>query len=150
MARWQGGGREASQRRQAHGVRGDAALGSAHLRSAGGSRRGARVLLRAFDLGVNHIDTSDYYGPYVVNDLIRETLHPYAPELVIVTKVGARRDDKGDWLPAFSPDEIRSAVHDNLGRLGLERIGGVNLRLMDPTSRSPRSGRCSPSCRPRG
>jgi aryl-alcohol dehydrogenase-like predicted oxidoreductase len=91
-----------------------------------------RVLLRAFDLGVNHIDTSDYYGPYVVNDLIRETLHPYAPELVIVTKVGARRDDKGNWLPAFSPDEIRSAVHDNLGRLGLERIGGVNLRLMDP------------------
>jgi len=91
-----------------------------------------RVLLRAFDLGVDHIDTSDYYGPYVVNDLIRETLHPYAPELVIVTKVGARRDDKGNWLPAFSPDEIRSAVHDNLGRLGLERLGGVNLRLMDP------------------
>jgi pyridoxine 4-dehydrogenase len=91
-----------------------------------------RVLLRAFDLGVNHIDTSDYYGPYVVNDLIRETLHPYAPELVIVTKVGARRDDTGAWLPAFSPEEIRSAVHDNLGRLGLERIGGVNLRLMDP------------------
>ena len=90
------------------------------------------MLLRAFDLGVDHIDTSDYYGPYVVNDLIRETLHPYAPELVIVTKVGARRDDQGNWLPAFSPDEIRSAVHDNLGRLGLERIGGVNLRLMDP------------------
>jgi pyridoxine 4-dehydrogenase len=90
-----------------------------------------RVLLRAFDLGVDHIDTSDYYGPYVTNDLIRKTLHPYAPELVIVTKVGARRDDQGNWLPAFSPDEIRSAVHDNLGRLGLERIGGVNLRLMD-------------------
>jgi pyridoxine 4-dehydrogenase len=91
-----------------------------------------RVLLRALDLGVDHIDTSDYYGPYVTNDLIRETLHPYPPELVIVTKVGARRDEQGSWLPAFSPDEIRSAVHDNLGRLGLERIGGVNLRLMDP------------------
>jgi pyridoxine 4-dehydrogenase len=91
-----------------------------------------RVLVRALDLGVNHIDTSDYYGPYVANDLIRETLHPYPPHLVIVTKVGARRDDSGNWLPAFSPDEIRSAVHDNLGRLGIDRIGGVNLRLMNP------------------
>src|SRR3954447_23257903 len=91
-----------------------------------------RVLERAIELGVDHIDTSDYYGPYVVNDLIRETLAPYPSELVLVTKVGARRDDKGAWLPAFSPDEIRSAVHDNLGRLGIEQIGGVNLRLMDP------------------
>ena len=89
-----------------------------------------RVLLRALDLGVDHIDTSDYYGPYVANDLIRDTLHPYPPELVLVTKVGARRDDEGNWLPAFSPDEIRSAVHDNLGRLGVERLGAVNLRKM--------------------
>lgn len=89
-----------------------------------------RVLLRALDLGVDHIDTSDYYGPYVANDLIRETLHPYPPELVLVTKVGARRDHQGNWLPAFSPDEIRSAVHDNLGRLGVERLGAVNLRKM--------------------
>ncbi|WP_395658230.1 oxidoreductase [Nocardioides sp.] len=90
-----------------------------------------RVLRRAIDLGVDHIDTSDYYGPYVVNDLIREALHPYPPELVLVTKVGARRDDAGAWLPAFSPDEIKEAVHDNLGRLGVERLGGVNLRFMD-------------------
>jgi aryl-alcohol dehydrogenase-like predicted oxidoreductase len=90
-----------------------------------------RVLQRAIELGVDHIDTSDYYGPYVVNDLIRESLHPYPPELVLVTKVGARRTDDGAWLPAFSPDEIKSAVHDNLGRLGIERLGGVNLRFMD-------------------
>jgi aryl-alcohol dehydrogenase-like predicted oxidoreductase len=90
-----------------------------------------RVLQRAVELGVDHIDTSDYYGPYLVNDLIRESLHPYPPELVLVTKVGARRDDAGAWLPAFSPDEIKEAVHDNLGRLGIERIGGVNLRFMD-------------------
>ena len=91
----------------------------------------ARVLERAIELGVDHIDTSDYYGPYVTNDLIRETLHPYPSELVLVTKVGARRDDTGAWLPAFSPDEIKQAVHDNLGRLGVERLGGVNLRKMD-------------------
>jgi len=90
-----------------------------------------RVLQRAIELGVDHIDTSDYYGPYVVNDLIREALHPYPPELVLVTKVGARRTDDGAWLPAFAPDEIKSAVHDNLGRLGIERLGGVNLRFMD-------------------
>src|SRR3954451_9902675 len=89
------------------------------------------VLRRAVELGVDHIDTSDYYGPYVVNDLIREALHPYPPELVLVTKVGARRDESGAWLPAFAPDEIKAAVHDNLGRLGIERIGGVNLRFMD-------------------
>jgi pyridoxine 4-dehydrogenase len=90
-----------------------------------------RVLQRAVELGVDHIDTSDYYGPYVVNDLIREALHPYPPELVLVTKVGARRTDDGAWLPAFAPDEIKEAVHDNLGRLGVERLGGVNLRFMD-------------------
>jgi len=90
-----------------------------------------RVLQRAVELGVDHIDTSDYYGPYVVNDLIREALHPYPPELVLVTKVGARRTDDGAWLPAFEPDQIKEAVHDNLGRLGVERLGGVNLRFMD-------------------
>ena len=90
-----------------------------------------RLLQRALDLGVDHIDTSDYYGPYVVNDLIREALHPYPPELVLVTKVGARRTDDGAWLPAFEPDQIKEAVHDNLGRLGVERLGGVNLRFMD-------------------
>jgi len=90
-----------------------------------------RVLERAIELGIDHIDTSDFYGPHVTNDLIRETLHPYPSELVLVTKVGARRDDQGSWLPAFSPEEIRSAVHDNLERLGVDRIGAVNLRVMD-------------------
>jgi pyridoxine 4-dehydrogenase len=86
------------------------------------------VLRRAVELGVNHIDTSDYYGPYVVNELIRKALHPYPEDLVIVTKVGGRRDDTGAWLPALSPDEIRQAVHDNLERLGVDRLDVVNLR----------------------
>ena len=88
------------------------------------------VLRRAVELGVNHIDTSDYYGPYVVNELIRKALHPYPDGLVIVTKVGARRDDTGGWLPALSPDDLRQAVHDNLDRLGVDRLDVVNLRLM--------------------
>ncbi|WNV91065.1 oxidoreductase [Umezawaea sp. Da 62-37] len=88
------------------------------------------VLRRAVELGVDHIDTSDYYGPYVVNDLIREALHPYPENLVLVTKVGARRDDTGAWLPANSPDELRSAVHDNLKRLAVDAIDVVNLRIM--------------------
>ncbi|PRY43390.1 oxidoreductase [Umezawaea tangerina] len=88
------------------------------------------VLRRAVELGVDHIDTSDYYGPYVVNDLIREALHPYPDDLVLVTKVGARRDDTGAWLPANSPDELRSAVHDNLKRLAVDVIDVVNLRIM--------------------
>ncbi|KAA2264871.1 oxidoreductase [Solihabitans fulvus] len=87
------------------------------------------VLRRAVELGVNHIDTSDFYGPYVVNELIREALHPYADDLVLVTKVGARRDDQAAWLPALAPDELRGAVHDNLGRLGVDRLDLVNLRV---------------------
>jgi pyridoxine 4-dehydrogenase len=87
------------------------------------------VLRRAVELGVNHIDTSDFYGPYVVNELIRTALHPYPQDLVLVTKVGARRDGTGNWLPAFSPDELRQAVHDNLQRLGVDRIDVVNLRV---------------------
>ncbi len=90
-----------------------------------------RVLRRAVEWGVDHIDTSDYYGPHVTNEVIRAALAPYDDGLVLVTKVGARRDDAGNWLPAFSPEEIRSAVHDNLDRLGVERLGGVNLRIMD-------------------
>ena len=93
--------------------------------------RAERALRTAVDLGVNHIDTSDYYGPYVVNELIRETLSPYPDGLVLVTKIGARRDEKGQWLPAFSPEEIRSAVHDNLTRLGVDRLDVVNLRPME-------------------
>jgi pyridoxine 4-dehydrogenase len=87
------------------------------------------VLRRAVELGVNHIDTSDYYGPHVVNELIREALHPYPEELVIVTKVGARRTPEGDWPEALSPDELRSAVEDNLRNLGVDAIDVVNLRM---------------------
>ncbi len=91
---------------------------------------GARVLREAIAAGVNHIDTSDYYGPFLVNQLIREALAPYPAGLVLVTKIGARRNDKGQWLPAFGREEMTSAVHDNLQRLGLEQLDVVNLRLM--------------------
>jgi aryl-alcohol dehydrogenase-like predicted oxidoreductase len=89
------------------------------------------VLRRAIELGVDHIDTSQYYGPDVVNDLIRETLHPYPEDLKLVTKVGARRDDKGAWLPALSPAELRRGVEDNLRSLRVERMDLVNLRVAD-------------------
>ncbi len=89
------------------------------------------VLRRAIELGVDHIDTAQYYGPDVVNDLIRETLHPYPENLKLVTKVGARRDEKGAWLPAQSPAELRAGVEDNLRSLQVERMDLVNLRLMD-------------------
>jgi aryl-alcohol dehydrogenase-like predicted oxidoreductase len=93
---------------------------------------GARaVLRRAIELGVDHIDTSQFYGPNVVNELIRETLHPYPENLKLVTKVGGRRDDAGGWLPAQSPAELRVGVEDNLRTLQLERIDLVNLRLFD-------------------
>ena len=88
------------------------------------------VLRRAIELGVDHIDTSQYYGPDVVNDLIRETLHPYPENLKLVTKVGARRDDQGGWLPALSPAELRQGVEDNLRSLRVERMDLVNLRVM--------------------
>jgi aryl-alcohol dehydrogenase-like predicted oxidoreductase len=91
----------------------------------------ARAVLRdAVGLGVNHIDTSDFYGPHVTNQLIREALHPYADDLVIVTKIGARRDGQGAWLPAVSADELRQAVHDNLRNLGLDVLEVVNFRSM--------------------
>jgi len=90
------------------------------------------VLKEALDLGVDHIDTSDYYGPYVTNDLIRETLHPYPGNLVLVTKIGAWRDDKGSWNLDRSPDFLRKSVEDNLERLGLERMAIVNLRMGGP------------------
>src|ERR687893_2989835 len=80
------------------------------------------VLRRAVELGVDHIDTSDYYGPHVTNEVIREALHPYPEQLVIVTKVGARRDAQGGWPPARAPEELRSAVRDNLDHLGLEAL----------------------------
>lgn len=88
------------------------------------------VLRDAIAAGVNHIDTSDFYGPHVTNKLIKQALHPYPDDLCIVTKVGARRDDKANWLPAFSAEELTSAVEDNLRHLGLETIEVVNLRSM--------------------
>jgi len=88
------------------------------------------VLREAVAAGVNHIDTSDYYGPYVVNEIIREALHPYPRDLTIVTKVGARRGDDGSWLPAQSPADLAAAVQDNLRRLGLDAIDVVNFRAM--------------------
>ncbi|PNU04357.1 oxidoreductase [Novosphingobium guangzhouense] len=88
------------------------------------------VLRAAVEAGVNHIDTSDFYGPHVTNQIIREALHPYADDLVIVTKVGAVRGDDASWLPAQSAAQLTQAVHDNLRNLGLEQLDVVNLRLM--------------------
>src|SRR5580700_5550347 len=87
------------------------------------------VLREAVELGITHIDTSDYYGPYVTNEIIREALHPYPDELHIVTKVGALRDAEGGWPHARSPEQLRQAVHDNLDRLGLDALDVVNLRV---------------------
>jgi pyridoxine 4-dehydrogenase len=89
------------------------------------------VLRRAIELGVDHIDTSQYYGPDVVNDLIRQALHPYPEDLKLVTKVGARRDDQGGVLPAQRPDELRDGVEANLRSLRVERLDLVNLRLVE-------------------
>lgn len=89
------------------------------------------VLRRAIELGVDHIDTSQYYGPDVVNELIREALHPYPQGLRLVSKVGARRDGTGAWLPAQRPEELRAGVEANLAALGVEALALVNLRLLD-------------------
>jgi pyridoxine 4-dehydrogenase len=86
------------------------------------------VLRTALDLGVNHIDTSDFYGPEVTNQIIREALHPYPDDLVIVTKVGAERDAAGAWLPARRPDQLRAQVEGNLRNLGVDVLDVVNLR----------------------
>ncbi|MER8391015.1 aldo/keto reductase family oxidoreductase [Mesorhizobium sp. M1340] len=88
------------------------------------------VLREAVARGVNHIDTSDFYGPHVTNLLIREALAPCPDDLVIVTKIGARRGQGGSWLPAFSAQELTQAVHDNLHNLGLDVLEAVNLRIM--------------------
>ena len=87
------------------------------------------VLRAAVEMGINHIDTSDFYGPYVTNEIIREALAPYPEDLHIVTKVGSRRDDSGRWLHARTPAELREQVHENLRRLGLDAMDVVNLRL---------------------
>ncbi|WP_175481270.1 oxidoreductase, partial [Curtobacterium sp. MMLR14_010] len=88
-----------------------------------------RVLRTVVELGITHIDTSDYYGPHVTNEIIREALHPYPEDLRIVTKVGARRDAKGGWPNAREPHELVEQVHGNLERLGVERLDVVNLRM---------------------
>lgn len=88
------------------------------------------VLHEAVAAGVNHIDTSDFYGPHVTNQIIREALAPYPDDLVIVTKIGAVRGDDASWKPAYGPDQLERAVHDNLRNLGLEALDVVNLRIM--------------------
>ena len=84
------------------------------------------VLREVVRLGINHIDTSDFYGPHITNQLIKEALHPYPEQLRIVTKVGARRDAEGNWPRALAPDELREAVDDNLTNLGLDALDVVN------------------------
>ncbi|WP_329601193.1 aldo/keto reductase family oxidoreductase [Citrobacter koseri] len=98
------------------------------------------VLREAISLGVNHIDTSDFYGPHVTNQIIREALHPYPDDLAIVTKIGARRGEDASWLPAFSPAELKQAVHDNLRNLGLDVLDVVNLRVMLGDGHGPHEG----------
>ncbi|MFJ6568694.1 oxidoreductase [Streptomyces sp. NPDC091292] len=87
------------------------------------------VLRTAVDLGVTHIDTSDFYGPFVVNEIIKEALHPYPADLRIVTKVGSRRDGDGAWVMSREPESLKAQVHDNLTRLGVDALDAVNLRL---------------------
>jgi aryl-alcohol dehydrogenase-like predicted oxidoreductase len=89
------------------------------------------VLRRAVELGVDHIDTAQYYGPDVANELIREALHPYPADLALVSKVGGRRDDAGAWLPVSEPADLRRDIEANLSALGTDRLAAVNLRLMD-------------------
>ncbi|HVQ97375.1 MAG TPA: oxidoreductase, partial [Mycobacterium sp.] len=95
------------------------------------------VLRRAVDLGVDHIDTAQFYGPDVVNDLIREALYPYPENLTLVSKVGARRDEKGRWLPAHEPNELRRGIEENLRALRVQQLAAVNLRVIDPDAPNP-------------
>jgi aryl-alcohol dehydrogenase-like predicted oxidoreductase len=88
------------------------------------------VLREAVASGVNHIDTSDFYGPHITNQLIHEALHPYPRDLTLVTKLGANRGDDGSWLPALEPDDLRRGVHDNLRNLGVDALDVVNIRIM--------------------
>ena len=105
-------------------------LAGPHVFGPPADRDGAIAVLReVVELGITHIDTSDFYGPHVTNQLIKEALHPYPEQLRIVTKVGARRDEKGNWPRALAPDELRQAIHDNLANLGLDALDVVNLRV---------------------
>ncbi|MCU6500143.1 aldo/keto reductase family oxidoreductase [Rugamonas sp. A1-17] len=109
-------------------------LAGPHVFGPPADRAGALAVLRAaVENGINHIDTSDFYGPHITNQLIREALHPYRDDLVITTKIGARRGADASWLAASSADELRQAVHDNLRNLELDVLDVVNLRVMiDP------------------
>jgi len=98
------------------------------------------VLREVVASGVNHIDTSDFYGPHVTNQLIREALHPYPDDLVIVTKVGGKRGADASWNPAYAPEELISAVHDNLRNLDVEALDVVNLRVMGEGTHGPSEG----------
>ena len=95
------------------------------------------VLRRAVELGVDHIDTAQFYGPDVANELIHEALFPYPDNLALVSKVGGRRDDKGGWLPAHQPDELRRDIEENLRSLGVDQLAAVNLRVMDTEADEP-------------
>jgi len=105
--------------------------------------RAIKVLRNAIAAGVNHIDTSDFYGPHVTNQLIKKALHPYPQDLCIVTKVGARRDAKGGWQAAMEPEALTQAVEDNLRNLGLDVIEVVNLRSMLHPAK-PKEGSLAP------
>ncbi len=105
-------------------------LAGPHVFGPPADHDGALAVLRSVvELGINHIDTSDYYGPHITNQLIREALHPYPQDLRIVTKVGALRDAKGGWPQARAPHQLREAVHANLANLGVDAIDVVNLRM---------------------
>ena len=115
-------------------------LAGPHVFGPPKDRDGAIAVLReVVDLGITHIDTSDFYGPHITNQLIKEALHPYPKQLRIVTKVGARRDAEGNWPRALAPDELREAVDDNLTNLGLDALDVVNLRVGGLDSPTPGS-----------
>jgi pyridoxine 4-dehydrogenase len=115
-------------------------LAGPHVFGPPADREAAVAVLReVIELGMTHIDTSDYYGPHVTNQIIKEALHPYPDELHIVTKVGALRDAEGGWPQALAPEQLRQAVHDNLERLGLDALDVVNLRVGGFDSPEPAS-----------
>ena len=95
------------------------------------------VLRRAVELGVNHVDTAQFYGPDVANQLIREALHPYSDQLALVSKVGARRDDEGNWIPASEPEDLRADIELNLRELGVDKLAAVNLRIHSGDPNTP-------------
>ncbi|GGG08165.1 oxidoreductase [Rhodococcoides trifolii] len=115
-------------------------LAGPHVFGPPADRDAAIAVLRAvIELGINHIDTSDFYGPYVTNEIIKEALHPYPDSLHLVTKVGSLRDAEGGWPKAMAPEQLRQAVHDNIDRLGLDAIDVVNLRVGGLDSPTPGS-----------